>query len=143
MKTHRVPVLATGRAGTRVNPLADLIVENIVPVARGPVVPIKARPNVLEDGLDVAEIFTAGTVVFPEHAVLSDGEHPLLIAGLDQDALKHDVEIKGLTGRMGVMPHQRSSACVKRKRRARVERGGCALHAAAYGHPRFRLRRSP
>ncbi len=143
VEAHRVPVLAAGRARARVDPLADLVLEDVGPVARPARLAIEARPDVLEHRFLVAEILAGPAVVLPQHAVLADGEHPLLGAGVDEHALEHDVEIERLAGCVRVVPLELARRRVERERRARVESDVGRVHAAARRHPRLRLRRAP
>src|SRR5690606_29077452 len=98
---------------------------------------------VLEQRLRVAEVRAALAVVLPEHTVLADGEHPLVIARVDEHALEDDVEIERLARRVRVVPRELAGRGIERDGRARVERDVERLHAAARGHPRLRRRGAP
>src|SRR6185503_18485301 len=143
IEAHRLPVLAAFGARTALDPFADFLIENVVAIARRARLAIEARPDVLEQRLDVAEIGAVAAVVLPEHAVFTRREHPLLVAGVDEHALEHDVEIERLARRMRVMPLELAGGRVERDRRVRVEADVARAHAAAHGHPRLRLRDAP
>ena len=79
---------------------------------------IELVPDVLEDRFFVAEILAGLAIELPQHAVLADREHQLLIAGVDEHALEHDVEIERFAGRVLEVPRR---ACRCRRSSASVE----------------------
>ena len=143
MKAHRVPVLAAGRARARVDPLADLVGEDVGPIARLAGLGIEVLPHVLEDRLDVPFVRAGLPIVLPQHAVLADREHPALATGIDEDALEDVVQIERFAGRVLVIPGELAGGGVERHRGARVQRRIVRRHAATGRHPRLGLRGAP
>ena len=126
-----------------VDPLADLVVDDVGAIHRRPGLRIELLPHVLEDGLLVTEILARLAIELPEHAVLADREHQILSARIDEHALEDDVEVERFTGRVRVVPRQLAGIEIERDGGARVERLVERVHPAAHRHPRLRLRRTP
>src|SRR5438876_10455455 len=98
MIAHGLPVVAAFRAGTGMQPLANLLLLNIVPVGRLAGDRIDAGEDVLENGFLVAEEFSGDPVELPENPRLADRKHQLLSTVVDKNALEHFVEIERFTG---------------------------------------------
>src|SRR5688572_3996944 len=103
---HRLPVVTALSARARVDPLADLVVDDVGAIRRRAGLRIELLPDVLEDGFLVTEILAGLAIELPEHAVLADGEYQVLAGGVDEHALEHDVEVERFAGRVRVVPRQ-------------------------------------
>ena len=77
---HRLPVVAAFGARAAVDPLADLVLDDVLPVARRAGLRVELLPDVLEDRFLVAEILAGLAIELPQDAVLADGEHQVLSA---------------------------------------------------------------
>ena len=104
MIAHRLPVVSAFGARTGLNPLADLLLEDVAAISRLAGLRIDAGEDVLEDRLLEAEKLVRLAVELPEHAGLADGKHQLLAAAVDQHALEHFVEIQRFAGHVLEIP---------------------------------------
>src|SRR5690606_34542037 len=143
VEAHRLPIVAALGARAAVDPLSDLVLDDVLSVARPSGFTVEALPDVLEDRLDMVDVAAVATIELPQNAVLADGEDELVVARVDEHALEHDVEIERFARCMREVPRELARARVQRDGRARVERDVERAHAAARRHPRLRLRRAP
>src|SRR5690606_3219877 len=94
VEAHRLPIVAALGARAAVDPLSDLVLDDVLSVARPSGFTVEALPDVLEDRLDMVEVAAVATTELPQNAVLADGEDELVVARVDEHALEHDVEIE-------------------------------------------------
>src|SRR5690606_28977194 len=143
VEAHRLPVVAALGARAAVDPLADLVLDDVLPVARPAGLAVEALPDVLEHRLHVIDVRSAGAIELPQDAVLADGEDELVVAGVDEHALEDDVEIERLARRVREVPRELAGGRIERYGRARIECDVQRAHPAARRHPRLRLRSAP
>ena len=98
MVAHGLPVVPALGARTAVDPLADLVIDDVLAVHRRARLRIEFLPDVLEDRLLVSEVLAGLAIHLPQHAVLAGGEHQLLIADVGEHALEDNVEVERFTG---------------------------------------------
>src|SRR5262249_1690396 len=92
--THRRPVMAAGGTRAALDPLAEFLFEDILPVMRSPGCGIELIPDVLKDSFFVAKIFAGLPIQLPQDTVLSDSEEQALSGVVHQHAFKNDIEIE-------------------------------------------------
>src|SRR4029453_6772169 len=92
---------------------------------------IDVIPRVLEHRLDVTDIFAGLAIELPQDPVLADREQVLLVVGIYEHALEHDVEIERLAGRVLEIPGELAGVRIECDRRTGEESLVGALHPAA------------
>ena len=143
MVAHRLPVVSAFSAGTAVDPLPHLGVDDVLAVLGLAGAAVDAFPDVLEERLLVPEVTAGLAIQLPQDAVLADGEDQVLAGGIHEHALEDDVEIERFARRVLEVPGQLAGVGVERHRGAGVERLVQRVHAAADRHPRLGLRGAP
>ena len=143
MVAHGLPVVAAFGAGTGLNPLAGLLLEDVAAIGRLARLRIDPREDVLEDGFLEGEELAGLAVELPQDAGLADGEQQLLAAAVDQHALEHFVQVERFAGHVLEIPGQLAVVGIQRQRRAGEERLVARLGAAAGAHPGLGLRDAP
>src|SRR5207237_2995896 len=101
---HRGPIVATGSAWATLDPLAEFLLEDVLPVMRAPAHRIKLIPDVLKNGFFVAQIFASLAIELPQDAVFANREEQALAALVHEHTLKNDIEIEGFGGSVLVVP---------------------------------------
>src|SRR6266571_144717 len=140
---HRLPVVPALGAGTRLHPLAGLLLEDVAPVLRRAGLRVDRLEDVLEHRFLVAEEPAILPIDLPQDARLADREHDLLVADVDEHAFEHFVEIERFARRVLVVPRERPVLRPDRDRGARIEHVVEVGRAPARAHPRLGLRDAP
>ena len=105
---HGRPIVAAGGARTTLDPLAEFLLKDVLPVMRAAAYRIELIPDVLKDGFLVAQIFASLTVELPQNSVFADREEQTLPCVVHQHALKYDIQIERFGGSVLVVPRHLS-----------------------------------
>ncbi|MCX6585749.1 MAG: hypothetical protein NTX13_04110 [Acidobacteria bacterium] len=130
-------------AGTGLDPLADLLFENVGAVGGFAGLGVDAGEDVLEDGFFVGEELPGGAVELPEDAGFADGEQELLGAAVEEDAFKDLVEVEGFTGDVLEVPAELAGGGVEGDGGVGEEAFVARFGAAADAEPGFGLGDAP
>src|SRR5262245_4328023 len=143
MITHRLPVMATFGARTRLNPLSDLLLEYVASISRLTGLRIDPRKHILKYGFPMAHELAGPAVELPQDARLADRKHQLLLADIYQDPLEHLIEIQRFSGDMLEVPLQFAVIGVQRQSGIRIETFVASFRPATYPHPGLGLGHAP
>ena len=143
MIAHRLPVVSAFGARTRLNPFADLLLEDVAAIRWLSCLRIDAREDVLEDRFLKPEELVSLAVELPQDPGFADGKHQLLAAAVDQHALEDFIEIERFAWHMLEVPGELAVVRIERDRRAGEQRLVSRFGPAADAHPRLGLRDAP
>src|SRR2546425_12166085 len=101
---HGRPIMATGGARATLDPLAEFLLEDILPVVRAAAYGIEFIPDVLKNGFFMAQIFARLAIELPQDTVFADRKEQALAGVINQHALKNDIEVEGFGGSVLVVP---------------------------------------